>query len=70
MAMEYSDDDEFDEDFQFDAGSAFPRYAVSSCYQQLYSSHGVAPGVENNDDDGWNSDDETCLPDLPQQEGI
>ena len=63
MAMEYSDD-ESDEDFQFDA-SAAPRYVVPSYYQQLYSFHNLAPGAEN-DDDGWNSDEESCLPVLPQ----
>ena len=67
MAMEYSDDDS-DEDFQFDAG-ATPRYVVPSYYQELYSSHSLAQGAEN-DDDGWNSDDETCLPVLPEQGGM
>ena len=67
MAMEYSDDDS-DEDFQFDA-SAAPRFVVPSYYQELYSSHSLAQGAEN-DDDGWNSDDETCLPVLPEQGGM
>ena len=66
MAMEYSDDDS-DEDFQFDPGAA-PRYVVPSYYQKLYSSHSLAQSAEN-DDDGWNSDDETCLPVLPEQGG-
>lgn len=61
MEYVYSDDDS-DEEFRFDAA---PRYVVPSYYHQLYSSHNLVPGAEN-DDDGWHSDDESCLPDLPQ----
>jgi hypothetical protein len=70
MAMEYSDDDS-DEDLQFDA-STVPRYVAPSFYHQLYSSQSLttAPPDAQNDDDGWNSDDETCLPDLPEQAGV
>ena len=62
--MEFDDDDS-DEDFKFDSG---PRYVVPSYCQQLYSSHNLVPAAEN-DDDGWNSDDESYLPVVPQQEG-
>ena len=68
MAMFIASDDDSDEDLQFDA-SPVPRYVVPSYCQQLYSSHSLAPGAEN-DDDGWNSDDEVCLPDLPEQGGM
>ena len=70
MAMEYSDDDS-DEDLQFDA-CAVSRYAAPSVYEKLYSSHSLAmaAGAQNDDDDGWNSDDEMCLPDLPEQTGV
>ena len=70
MAMEYSDDDS-DEDLQFD-DCAVPRYAAPSVYEKLYSSHSLAmaAGAQGDDGDGWNSDDETCLPDLPEQTGV
>ena len=59
------DDEGSDEDFQFDSG---PRYVVPSYYQELYSSTNLAPG-SGNDDDGWKSDDETCLPVVTPQKG-
>lgn len=63
--MEYDDSDS-DEDFRFDVA---PCYAVPRNYQQLYLSPNLVPCAED-EDDGWDSDDDSCLPVVSQQEGM
>lgn len=64
--MDYSDD-ESEEDFQFDVA---PRYVVPSYSRELYSSQNLARGAENDDvNDGWDSDDERCMPTVTYQQG-
>ena len=65
MMEDYSDGDDSEDDFYFDQQA--PRHLLPSYYDQLYSSHKLATGgdVDDNDDDGWDSSDESCMPVIP-----
>ena len=69
MAALYSDSD-YDEEFEDDYS---PTRCVVPSYAQLYSLQLTAGGGAGDEDDGWNSDDESCKPVIPameEEEGV
>lgn len=58
---DYSDGDDSEEEFRFDVAT---RCVMPSYYQQVYSSQSMAAGAQD-DDDGWDSSDESCMPVIP-----
>ena len=64
MAALYSDSD-YDEEFEDDYS---PTRCVVPSYAQLYSLQLTAGGGAGDEDDGWNSDDESCKPVIPAME--
>ena len=63
MMEDYSGGDDSEEEFNFYQA---PRHMLPSYYDQLYSCHKLATGGgDANDDDGWDSSDESCMPVIP-----